>query len=82
MGPQQSSERALTWMPPTSTTPNVGFRPTMPQTDAGARTEPPVSVPGARSTRPAASATAEPDEEPPGIRDSSCGLRTAGRPGV
>ena len=46
------------------------------------RTEPPVSVPGARSTSPAASATADPEEEPPGMRDSSCGLRTGGRPGV
>ena len=54
----------------------------MPHADAGIRTEPPVSVPGARSTSPAASATAEPDDEPPGMRASSCGLRTGGRPGV
>ena len=54
----------------------------MPQADAGIRTEPPVSVPGARSTSPAASAAADPEDEPPGMRASSCGLRTGGRPGV
>src|SRR4051812_2202786 len=82
IGPQWSSVSVFGWIPAVSTSPNVGFRPTMPQADAGTRTEPPVSVPGARSTSPAASATADPEEEPPGIRDSSCGLRTGGRPGV
>ena len=33
---------------------------------AGMRTEPPVSVPIATGARPRATATAEPDDEPPG----------------
>src|SRR5437763_8959434 len=40
----------------------------MPHMDAGLRTEPPVSVPSAAGTMPAASATPEPLEEPPGKR--------------
>ena len=40
----------------------------MPQHDAGQRIEPPVSVPGAAATMPAASAAAEPPLEPPGTR--------------
>ena len=35
---------------------------------AGTRPEPAVSVPSASGTRPAATATAEPELEPPGIR--------------
>ena len=38
----------------------------MPHMEAGLRTEPPVSVPSAAGTMPAASATPEPLEEPPG----------------
>ena len=40
----------------------------MPLHAAGTRPEPAVSVPRARSTSPAATATAEPELEPPGIR--------------
>ena len=47
--------------------PNVGLKPTMPQKAAGRRTEPPVWVPMASGTMPAATAAAEPDEEPPGV---------------
>jgi hypothetical protein len=39
----------------------------MPQQAAGIRTEPPVSVPIAKSTSPAATTVAEPLDEPPGI---------------
>ena len=39
------------------------------------RIEPPVSVPIAKSTMPAATATAEPLEEPPGTRSGYWGLR-------
>jgi hypothetical protein len=49
--------------------------PTMPQKAAGWRTEPPVSEPRAMGTIPAATATAEPPDEPPGTRDGSSGLR-------
>src|SRR6478736_8720005 len=38
----------------------------IPQQVAGLRTEPPVSVPSAAGTMPAASATPEPLDEPPG----------------
>src|SRR6476469_3210656 len=50
------------------------LNPTRPQKAAGTRTEPEVSVPTARSTIPAATATAEPEEEPPGIRSGASGL--------
>jgi hypothetical protein len=46
----------------------------MPQKLAGARTEPPVSVPSARSASSAATATAEPEEEPPGSLSGARGL--------
>src|SRR5437867_8586844 len=48
--------------------------PTTPQNAAGWRTDPPVSVPSARSTAPAATAAAEPPEEPPGTRAGSIGF--------
>ncbi len=41
----------------------------MPQSEAGWRIEPPVSVPIAQGARPPATAAAEPPEEPPGTRD-------------
>src|SRR4029078_3762696 len=50
--------------------------PTTPQSAAGIRIEPPVSVPSAQSTSPAATAAAEPPEEPPGRRSSARGLTT------
>lgn len=50
--------------------------PVMPQNDAGWRMEPPVSVPVTAGARPAATATAEPPEEPPGTRSRFQGLRT------
>src|SRR5687767_874652 len=56
--------------------PYVGFRPTMPQSDAGCRTEPPVSDPSATGTMPAETAAAEPPLDPPGTRDVSQGFLT------
>ncbi len=47
----------------------------MPQTAAGWRIEPPVSVPIASGASYAATDAAEPPEEPPGTRDRSQGLR-------
>ena len=49
--------------------------PVMPQKLAGWRIEPPVSVPVAAGSRRAATAAAEPPDEPPGTRLSSHGLR-------
>src|SRR6476661_7694673 len=46
----------------------------MPQKLAGARTEPPVSEPSAKSTSPAATAAAEPQLDPPGKRSCARGL--------
>ena len=57
--------------------PTVVLRPTMPHHAAGRRTEPPVSVPMAAGARPAATATPEPLDDPPGVRCTagSHGLR-------
>ncbi len=63
--------------PATGTRPCVGRSALTPQNDAGLRSEPPVSVPSAASTIPAATATAEPPLEPPGMRSRSHGLRQA-----
>ena len=48
--------------------------PTIPQTAAGWRIEPPVSVPMASGASYAATAAAEPPDEPPGILVRSHGL--------
>ena len=48
--------------------------PEMPQSPAGARIEPPVSVPTAKGAIRAATQAAEPPLEPPGMRDKSQGL--------
>src|SRR6185312_11301436 len=55
--------------------PYVGFTPTTPQNAAGCLTLPPVSEPRAISVIPAATAAAEPPEDPPGLRAGSTGLR-------
>ena len=59
--------------------PAVTLSPTMPFQAAGIRTEPPVSVPMATGARPAATATPEPLDEPPGVR---CTFRSHGFRGV
>ena len=55
--------------------PCVGLRPTRPQWFAGARTEPPVSLPRAKSQSLFDTAEAEPDDEPPLIRSGAAPLR-------
>jgi hypothetical protein len=52
--------------------------PTVPVSDAGWRIEPPVSVPVAPSARCAATAAAEPPEEPPGTSGVLAPLRRQG----
>ena len=64
----QSSDRQAGTTPVHGMRPRVGLRPTMPLRAAGTRPEPAVSVPRARSTRPSATATADPELEPPEIR--------------
>src|SRR5215813_8395783 len=49
----------------------------MPQYAAGIRTDPPVSVPSARSHTPAATSAADPPDEPPEVREGSRGLRVS-----
>ncbi len=55
--------------------PKVGLKPNTPQKAAGRMTEPPVCVPTAAGTMPAATAAAEPEEEPPGVCSRFTGLR-------
>ena len=68
-------------MPVRLTRPSVGFTPTMPQALAGLMIEPSVSDPIASGASPAATATAEPELEPDGLRPVPCGL-TAWPPSV
>ena len=53
----------------------VGFRPSRPHCAAGVRVEPPASEAVAIPAKPAASAAADPPEDPPGDRSRSQGLR-------
>ena len=57
------------------TTPPPGLIPTSPVQADGMRIEPMPSLPCAIGTMPAASAAAEPPEDPPGVRSRSHGLR-------
>jgi hypothetical protein len=52
------------------------LKPVTPQNAAGMRIEPPESVPSAASARPAASAAAEPPEDPPAMRPGAIGFGT------
>ena len=61
-------------MPPRLIRPTVGFSPTTPQALAGDTIEPLVSVPTATGARPAATAAAEPELEPDGLRPAPCGF--------
>ncbi len=58
------------------TRPTVGFSPTMPLIAAGQVTDPSVSVPIARRTRPAATAAPLPLDDPHGLRSIAHGLWT------
>ena len=50
----------------------------MPQAAAGPRIEPPVSLPSVAGAKPAATAAAEPEDEPAGEQLRSHGLRAGG----
>jgi hypothetical protein len=65
--PIVSSDGASAMAPPSGTRSRVGFQAVTPQHCAGIRSEPPVSEPSATGTMPAATATAEPDDDPPQI---------------
>ena len=64
-------------MPQRETRPYVGFRPVRLVSAAGWRIEPPVSVPVAAGNRRAATAAAEPPDEPPGTCSRFHGFFTA-----
>ena len=70
-----SIERQAGTMPRAEMLPTVGLRPTTLPNIAGTRPDPAVSVPSANGTMPAATAQAEPEEEPPGTRPGSNTLR-------
>ena len=55
-------------IPDLLTTPTVGLMPTIPLTEAGQLMEPLVSVPILALTNPKATTTAEPDDEPHGLK--------------
>ena len=74
----QSMLRQAGTTPAPPTRPGVGFRPTSWLKPAGTRPEPAVSVPSAKATWPRATATAEPELEPPLMRWASNTL--LGRP--
>ena len=67
MGPGVSRVGLSGNTPYVLTRPILVFKPVIPHQDAGKRTEPPVSVPTAHGTSPAATATPEPLLEPPGV---------------
>ncbi len=76
----QSKKRLLNTAPRMLTRPTVGFSPTMPLQAAGTRPEPPVSLPSENDTTPRATATAEPELDPPVCRRGSrrCGRAARG----
>ncbi len=63
----QSSERQAGTTPRVLIRPRVGLRPMRLLKAAGTRPEPAVSVPSEKLTSPAATATAEPELDPPGM---------------
>src|SRR5690554_542306 len=67
-GPMESMDLESGSIPVVSISPVLVFRPTTPLNDAGTRMEPPVSVPIEAAARPDATATADPDDDPPGAR--------------
>src|SRR5262249_8598653 len=77
IGPSTASVPKGSGAGPLATRPGVGRMPTTPQKPAGVRRLPPRSDPVASHTSPAASAAAEPPDEPPQVRAVSQGLRVS-----
>src|SRR5258706_5086859 len=76
--PTWSSDSESGNTPSVDSRPYAGLSPTTPHNAAGGRTLAPVSEPSVRGGGPPATAAAHPHDEPPGVRDGSCGVR--GRP--
>src|SRR5919107_3264576 len=72
--PAHASPTSGPWL----TRARVGFSPTSPHSLAGMRIEPPPSLACATGTRPAATAAAEPPDEPPVEWAGFHGLRAGG----
>src|SRR5512142_2912054 len=70
IGPAVSCECAMGTIPARLTSPSVGLIPTIPQHEAGDTIDPSVSVPTAAAHRLAATATADPELDPDGLRSS------------
>ncbi len=70
-GPTVSWLCAMGTTPERLVRPTVGLMPTTPFTPPGQRMEPSVSVPKDAAVRFAATATAEPELEPQGVRSSA-----------
>jgi hypothetical protein len=75
MKPGVSSEGASGTQPSRGMRPNVGLTPATPQSAAGMRTDPPVSLATAAGTSPAATAAADPPLDPPLMKSRCHGLR-------
>src|SRR5690606_33839113 len=75
--PMLSRDEAIDITPYLLTSPYVGFNPTVFVKLAGSLIEPPVSVPVANAERLAATATPEPEEEPPGTYSLFQGFRVS-----
>ena len=73
--PAVSSDHEKGLKPLMGSCPNVGLKPTTPQYDAGRIVDPPVCEPTAQGNRPAATAAADPADEPPGVRSHAAGFR-------
>src|SRR6516165_11954045 len=71
----QSSDRQAGTIPRVLNRPRVGFSPTRLLKAAGIRPDPAVSVPRAKLTSPVATATADHELDPPGMKRASKGLR-------
>src|SRR3954454_13607007 len=65
--PTVSSVHEKHFTPTVGSIRNDGLIEATPQNEAGRITEPPVWVPRARGIMPAATAAAEPDDDPPGV---------------
>jgi hypothetical protein len=70
----QSIDRHAGTTPRMSIRPRLGLSPTMPLAAAGTRPDPAVSVPRLNGTTPSATATADPELDPPEIRAGSSTL--------
>src|ERR1700686_5282622 len=75
--PAVSSDQEKHFMPTVGMSRKEGLYPAMPQKAAGRMTEPPVWLPSAIGSMPAATAAAEPEEDPPGVWAGLRGLRVA-----